>query len=151
VHSQLFDVKDGAKLYVIRGICFFGVCRACAQLTCGLGAQGYLSVVPESASIANRVFASFLARLPPARSDPLPSQPTRLGDALKRLAEIIHDPEISTRDPCSPMAFSCISPTVARWRTLNYTQASVGHRGAFSPLDRSGRPKRRYVAQPVLP
>ena len=103
-------------------------------------------MVPESASIANRVFASFLARLPPARSDPQPPYPTRLDDALRRLGEIMRDPNISTRDPCSPMAFSCVPPALVRWRTQVYARAAAGHRAAFSPLDRSGRPKRRYVA-----
>jgi hypothetical protein len=144
VQEQLVNAKDGAKLYLIRGI--LGVYRACAQLTCGPGSQGYLGVVPESASIANRVFASFLARLPPARSDPLPPHPKRLDDALRRLAEIKHDPDICMRDPCSPMAFSCVPAMLVRWRMQIYAKAAAGHRGAFSPLDRSGRPKRRYVA-----
>ncbi|KAI0253138.1 alpha/beta-hydrolase [Lactifluus subvellereus] len=126
VQEQLINAKDGAKLYFIRG------------------AQGYLGVVPESASIANRVFASFLARLPPARSDPQPPYPMPLDDALRRLGEIMHDPDISTRDPCSPMAFSCVPPALVRWRTQVYARAAAGHRGAFSPLDRSGRPTRRY-------
>ena len=111
------------------------------------GGQGCLGVVPESASIANRVFASFLARQPPARSDPLPPQPTRLEDALQRLADIVSDPEIASRDASSPMAFTCVSPAVVRRRTQIYAQAAAGHRGAFSPLDNHGRPKRKYVVR----
>jgi hypothetical protein len=107
-------------------------------------------VVPESASIANRVFASFLARLPPARSDLQPPHPTRLDDALQRLAEIVKNPDIATRDSCSPMAFSCVTPAVVRRRTQIYARAAAGQRGAFSPLDNHGRPKRKYVI-PVLP
>ena len=115
--------------------------------TRGPGGQGCLGVVPESASIANRVFASFLARQPPARSDPLPPQPTRLEDALQRLADIVNDPEIASRDASSPMAFTCVSPAIVRRRTQIYAQAAAGHRGAFSPLDNHGRPKRKYVVQ----
>ncbi|KAH9954454.1 hypothetical protein BGW80DRAFT_1401581 [Lactifluus volemus] len=76
-------LRTGAKLYLIRG------------------AQSYLGVVPEDASIANRVFASFLARLPRECPDPQTSHPTSFDDALRRLAEIMHDPAICTRDPCS--------------------------------------------------
>ena len=109
-----------------------------------VGAQGCLSVVPDSASIANRVFASFLANLPAARSDSLPVVvPFR--DALQRLAEIMHDPEIGNREPSSPMAFSCVPTTAMRVRAGIYARAALGHRGAFSPLNQSGRPTRRYV------
>jgi hypothetical protein len=107
-------------------------------------------VVPESASIANRVFASFLARLPPARSDPLPPHPTPLDDALQRLSEIMHDPSIRSRDACSPMAFSCAAPGVVRRRTQIYARATAGHRCAFSPLDNNGRPKRKCVVLLLL-
>ena len=103
-------------------------------------------MVPESASIANRVFASFLARQPPARSDPVPPHPTRLDEALQRLSEIVDNPDIASRDALSPMAFSCVSPAVVRRRAQIYAQAAAGHRGAFSPLDNHGRPKRKYVA-----
>ncbi|KAI9507171.1 hypothetical protein F5148DRAFT_149016 [Russula earlei] len=126
VQEQLVNAKDGAKLYFMRG------------------AQGCLGVVPESASIANRVFASFLARLPPARSDPIPSHPARFDDALQRLGEIVHNPSMSSRDACSPMAFSCVPPAVVRRRTQIYAQAAAGHRCAFSPLDNNGRPKRKF-------
>lgn len=126
MQEQLVNAKDGARLYFIRG------------------GQGCLGVVPESASIANRVFASFLARQPPARSDPVPPHPTCLEDALQRLSEIMNNPEIATRDACSPMSFSCVSPAVVRRRMQIYAQAAAGHRLAFSPLDNHGRPKRKY-------
>jgi len=119
-------------------------------LTRDLGAQGCLGVVPESASIANRVFSSFLARLPPSRSDPLPPHSARFEDALQRLSEIVQNPAISSRDPCSPMTFSCVPPAVVRRRTQIYAQAAAGHRCAFSPLDNNGRPKRKYVILPSI-
>ncbi|KAH9970831.1 hypothetical protein BGW80DRAFT_1325531, partial [Lactifluus volemus] len=72
-----------------------------------ISSESYLGVVPEDASIANRVFASFLARLPHECPDPQTLHPTSFDDALKRLAEIMRDPAICGRDPCSPMAFSC--------------------------------------------
>ncbi|KAI9449645.1 alpha/beta-hydrolase [Lactarius psammicola] len=125
VQEQLVNAKDGAKLFFIRG------------------AQGCLSVVPESASIANRVFASFLASLPPARSEPLPFA-VPLKDALRRLAEIKYDPKIREREPSSPMAFSCVPPEVVFRRTEIYAGVAPGQRDAFSPLDENGRPKRRY-------
>ena len=145
MQEQLANAKDGARLYFIRG-----ACTQSFQLICMLrrdsGGQGCLGVVPESASIANRVFASFLARQPPARSDPVPPHPTRLDEALQRLSEIVDNPDIASRDALSPMAFSCVSPAVVRRRAQIYAQAAAGHRGAFSPLDNHGRPKRKYVA-----
>jgi hypothetical protein len=112
------------------------------------GAQGCLSVVPETASIANRVFASFLAGLPSAHSHPPPAT-APLDEALQRLAEIMHNPDIGNREPSSPMSFSCVPPVVAYRRLEIYARAAPGHRGAFSPLDPNGRPKRRCVSDPI--
>ncbi|KAH8986317.1 alpha/beta-hydrolase [Lactarius akahatsu] len=125
MQEQLINVKDGAKLFFIRG------------------AKGCLSVVPECASISNRVFAFFLATLPTTPSNPH-SFALPLADAMRRLAEIVHDPEISKRKPSSPMAFSCVPPEVLYRRAEIYAGAAPGHRGAFSPLNDNGRPQRRY-------
>lgn len=43
------------------------------------------------------------------------------------------------------MSFSCVPPVVAYRRLEIYARAAPGHRGAFSPLDTNGRPKRRCV------
>jgi hypothetical protein len=67
-------------------------------------------------------------------------------DALQLLAEIMNDPEIGNRDPSSSMAFSCVPPVVVYRRLEIYARAAPGHRGAFSPLNQNGRPKRRYVS-----
>ncbi|KAH9175122.1 alpha/beta-hydrolase [Lactarius sanguifluus] len=131
MQEQLINVKDGAKLFFVRG------------------AKGCLSVVPECASIANRVFAFFLATLPSRPSNPHPFV-LPLVDAMQRLAEIVHDPEISKRKPSSPMAFSCVPPEVLYRRAEIYAGAAPGHRGAFSPLNDNGtapatvRSTRRY-------
>ena len=142
MQEQLVNAKDGARLYFIRGMCTQVSPHVCT-LRSSLGGQGCLGVIPESASIANRVFACFLARQPPVRSDPVPPYPTSLEDALQRLSDITNNPEIATRDASSPMSFSCVSPAVVRRRTQIYTQAAAGHRLAFSPLDNHGRPKRK--------
>lgn len=142
MQEQLVNVKDGARLYLIRGTCSQSSPRVCT-LRPSPGGQGCLGVIPESASIANRVFASFLERQPSARSDPVPPHPTGLEDALQKLSEIMNTPEIASRDACSPMSFSCVSPAVVRRRMQIYAQAAAGHRLAFSPLDNHGRPKRK--------
>ncbi|KAI0260959.1 alpha/beta-hydrolase [Gloeopeniophorella convolvens] len=126
MQEELVNAKDGASIFFVKG------------------AQGYLSVVPENASIANRVFASFLARQPPMRSDPLPSQSARMHDAMNRLAAIVGDPDICNREPSSPMAFSCVPSAVVHRRAQIFARAAEGHRSAFSPLSPSGRPVRRY-------
>ena len=144
MQEQLVNAKGGAKLYFIKGA---NTALAAQHMLISAfpGAQGCLSVVPESASIANRVFASFLAGLGPLHSDSLP--PTDpLDEALQRLADIMHDPDIATREPSSPMSFSCVPPVVAYRRLEIYARAAPGHRCAFSPLDTNGRPKRRCVS-----
>jgi hypothetical protein len=73
-----------------------------------------------------------------------------LEDALQRLADIVNDPEIASRDASSPMAFTCVSPAIVRRRTQIYAQAAAGHRVAFSPLDYHGRPKRKSVVRLLL-
>ena len=142
MQEQLVNAKNGARLYFIRGTCTQSSPHVCTPRR-SPGGQGCLGVIPESASIANRVFASFLARQPPVRSDPVPPHSTGLEDALQRLSELIKNPEIATRDSCSPMSFSCVSPAVVRRRTQIYAHAATGHRLAFSPLDNDGRPKRK--------
>ena len=149
MQEQLVNAKDGARLYFIRGTCTQSSLHV-RTLRPSPGGQGCLGVIPESASIANRVFASFLARQPPARSDPVPPHPTGLEDALQRHSEIMNNPEIATRDACSPMSFSCVSPAVVRRRAQIYAQAAAGHRLAFSPLDNHGRPKRKWVVSASL-
>lgn len=142
MQEQLVNVKDGAKLYFVRGTCIQSPPHICS-LRPSPGGQGCLGVIPESASIANRVFASFLERQPPARSDPVPPHRMSFEDALQRLSEIVKTPEITSRDAGSPMSFSCVSPAVVRRRMQIYAQAAAGHRLAFSPLDNHGRPKRK--------
>jgi len=142
MQEQLVNSKDGARLYFIRGTCTQSSSHVRTPRP-SPGGQGCLGVIPGSASIANRVFASFLARQPPARSDPVPPHPTCLEDALQRFSEIMNNPEIAARDASSPMSFSCVPPAVVRRRMQIYAQAAAGHRLAFSPLDNHGRPKRK--------
>ncbi|KAI0303936.1 alpha/beta-hydrolase [Russula brevipes] len=127
--ADLVNAKGGAKLYTIKG------------------GQGYISVVPTTASVCNRVFHQFISRLPKARSvlrpprDPLE---TYISRGLELLAVLAGDPSISERDPLSPMSFSRISAAVQQLQVENYMAAARDARSAFSPLGSDGRPMRKY-------
>ncbi|KAH9977632.1 alpha/beta-hydrolase [Lactifluus volemus] len=127
--ADLINAKDGAKLYTIKG------------------GQGYITVVPTTASVCNRVFLQFLSRLPSTRSklrpprDPLE---VYISKALAILAEISGDSTIAGRDPLSPMSFSRIATHVQQLQVENYMAAARGARKAFSPLGSDGRPMRKY-------
>ncbi|KAH9002261.1 alpha/beta-hydrolase [Lactarius hatsudake] len=127
--ADLINVKDGAKLYTIKG------------------GQGYISVLPTTASVCNRVFLQFVSRLPHARSELRPpddSLEVFISHGLETMAEIMDDPSIAQRDPLSPMSFSRISVAVQRLQVENYMAAAKGARKAFSPLGSDGRPMRKY-------
>jgi hypothetical protein len=113
---------------------------------CYVGGQGYISVVPTTASVCNRVFFQFISRLPEARSelrpprDPLEVYVSR---GLEILAELAGDPSIADRDPLSPMSFSRLSVAVQRLQAENYMAAAKEARKGFSPLGSDGRPMRK--------
>ncbi|KAJ8086110.1 hypothetical protein AAF712_008282 [Marasmius tenuissimus] len=110
------------------------------------GGAGGLNLVPGTASITNQVYAKFLARLPPTRSDVKPpSLPIedRMTMALERLAELMGDSSISSRPPCS-LSFSCLSHEVVRGQTESLDLYKKGESEAFDPTGPDGRPIRKY-------
>jgi len=146
--ADLVNAKGGAKLYTIKGV--FGLehlrSRDSLHDCCYSGGQGYISVVPTTASVCNRVFLQFLSRLPQAQSklrpprDPLEVYIFR---GLQILAELAGDPSIAERDPLSPMSFSRLPVAVQRLQVDNYMGAAKEARKAFSPLGADGRPMRK--------
>ncbi|KAH9045258.1 alpha/beta-hydrolase [Lactarius pseudohatsudake] len=127
--ADLINAKNGAKLYTIKG------------------GQGYISVLPTTASVCNRVFLQFVSRLPHARSElraPDDSLKVFISHGLETMAEIMDDPSIAQRDPLSPMSFSRISVAVQKLQVENYMAAAKDARKAFSPLGSDGRPMRKY-------
>ncbi|KAI0276318.1 alpha/beta-hydrolase [Russula aff. rugulosa BPL654] len=127
--ADLVNAEDGAKLYTIKG------------------GQGYISVVPTTASVCNRVFLQFLSRLPKARSDLLPPEDpldVYISHGLEILADLTGDESIAEMDPLSPMSFSRISVAVRRLQVENYMAAAKDVRKSFSPLGSDGRPMRKY-------
>ncbi|KAI0321952.1 alpha/beta-hydrolase [Amylostereum chailletii] len=129
--ADLHNVKDGCKLFIIKG------------------GQGYISIVPQWASISNRVFAKFLSRLPRARSE-LRVHEEPLNDRLRRalhfLAELANNPSLieNSKEILSSMSFSRASVTVRKSQTETFRASSLRQRGALSPLDTDGRPIRKY-------
>ncbi|CAA7259482.1 unnamed protein product [Cyclocybe aegerita] len=127
--SQLTGVKDGAILYTVRG------------------GTSMLSVVPGHASIVNRAFANFLARLPHRRSDIVPPElpiKERMRMALKKLSEITGNPQIASLDPSCSISFSLLSPEVVKSQTELVRHYQKDADIAFSPMTLDGKPLRKY-------
>ncbi|KAI0036061.1 alpha/beta-hydrolase [Vararia minispora EC-137] len=128
--ADLVNAKGGAKLFVIKG------------------GQGYISVVPQWASISNRIFAKFLASQPHVRTKlGTPAEPLdqRLRRALDYLAELAGDSTLAdAKEPLSSMSFSRLSPSVQRTHLDLVKTWARKQKSAWSPLDSDGRPIRRY-------
>lgn len=107
-----------------------------------------MSIIPGSASIANQVFAKFVSRLPHVRSDLHPPKTPiseRMKVALHKLADIMEDPGFSSRDPMSPLSFSCLPPDIAKSQEDALIMYRKGQCRAFSPIGIDGRPPRKWV------
>ncbi|OJA07769.1 hypothetical protein AZE42_02984 [Rhizopogon vesiculosus] len=129
LQQNLINAKDGCRLYVVKGA------KAC------------LNILPGSASIVNQVFSKFLAQQPRTRSDLVPAKMTvheRSKIALSKLAEFVGDPSIASRDPRSPLSFSCVKPDVSRSQLENLQFYAKDLSKAYCPLGRDGRPMRKY-------
>ena len=118
------------------------------------GGQGYISLVPQWASISNRVFSQFIDSLPFAKSEPsTPREPLddRLRRALEYLAELSGDVSlIDAKEPLSSMSFSRLSYNKRQAQVDNYMAAARKQKGAYSPLDSEGRPIRLCVHSPTF-
>lgn len=107
-----------------------------------------MNIIPEYASVVNRVYTQFLQGLP----DPpafCPAQPDPAGvckAALGRLAKLKSDPAIALRDPATTMSFCCLSANVIAQSEQLIAEFAKGEAEAFQPLDARGRPLRRCVA-----
>ena len=122
-------------------------------LTSVKGGSNTLSIIPGHASIANQVFVKFVSRLPPARSDLLPPETSRLERmkiALASLADIAGNPKITSRDPLSSLSFSCLPPDVVERQTKALREYRKGLHRAFNPCGPDGRPLRKYESQDIL-
>lgn len=115
------------------------------------GSPEYVTLIPTCASVVNRVFAEFLSRQPKGETpSPLEcihpsSRRERIQSALQKLADLIEDPDIASRDPNSSLSFSCVSPEVYQSQKDILDKEVLDERNAFSPLGLDGRPLRRFV------
>lgn len=127
--SELSHAEGGAFVYSVKG------------------GSSHLSIVPGHASIANQVLSKFLSRLPRVRSDLVPPKTSiqeRMSSALAKLAELMDDPTIASRDPTSSLSFCCLDPDVIKSQTESILAYRKGEQEAFSPLGPNGRPIRNY-------
>ncbi|KIL00458.1 hypothetical protein PAXRUDRAFT_129813 [Paxillus rubicundulus Ve08.2h10] len=111
------------------------------------GAKACMSIIPESASLVNRVLTKFLHQLPRARSDlvfPSISLFERTKKALQTLSELVGDPSIARRDPRSLLSFSCVTPEVAKSQLESLKFYANDIEKTYCPLGRDGRPIRKY-------
>ncbi|KAH8102211.1 alpha/beta-hydrolase [Cristinia sonorae] len=125
--SDLVNVPGGVTLYPVKS------------------STGLITIF--SASIVNKVFSTFLSRLPPARSDrpaPKKSLARTMEVGLQRLAEYANDVSVVLRDPLSPLSFSRVTEEVRRSQEETYRTFEMGQRKAFSPLGPNGRPIRKF-------
>ncbi|KAL5527782.1 hypothetical protein ACEPAG_6583 [Sanghuangporus baumii] len=114
------------------------------------GSPEYVTVVPTCATIVNRVVAEFLSRQTRPhvssrpQSIPAAKRRERLQEALMRLSELMDDASIATRDPSSPLSFSCVTPEVLQSQNDVLRRQMLDEHLAFSPLGMDGRPRRRF-------
>jgi hypothetical protein len=109
-----------------------------------LGALGSLGNV--HASLVNQTFYKFIERLPKARSDlkpPDPSTPLRMELALKRLAELMDDDKMVQRNYMSALSFSCVTPDIMAMQYDMIREYRRGMSDVLSPVGPDGRPYRK--------
>ena len=112
------------------------------------GGAGTLSIIPGHASIVNQVFAKFISRRPPTRSELRPPETPkreRMQKALSTLAEIMGDSGIASRDPLSSLSFCCLSPEIIQRQTDMLVHYQKKSNSVFRPLGPEGRPIRRCI------
>ncbi|KAF9076617.1 Alpha/Beta hydrolase protein [Rhodocollybia butyracea] len=127
--ADLVNVDGGAILYTVKG------------------GGGALNIVPGTASITNQVFSKFVSRLPHHRSDLIPSSTSkeeRMALALSKLGQLTNDSSIASRDPASPMSFSCLTPESVQGQNESLELYRKGEAAAFDPCGPDGRPIRRF-------
>lgn len=132
--SQLTNSEGGAVLFTVKG------------------GAGNLNIVPGHASIMNKVFTTFLGRLPHVRSELVPPETDkteRMKAALSALAEIAGDSSIASRDPSSSLSFSCLSHDAMERQMETLKQYRERKTPTFSPLGPDGRPLRRFSDREV--
>ncbi|TCD63378.1 hypothetical protein EIP91_005609 [Steccherinum ochraceum] len=127
LQNALVNVPGGAMIFTVK-----------AEI-------GFITIF--SASIVNQAFSKFLARQPRSYShvrrkiDPCDEV---MQTALARLAALKVDKSIMSRDPKSPLSFSCVTEEVRKAQEGAVTVYSKGQRKAWSPLGMDGRPLRKF-------
>ncbi|VDC02521.1 unnamed protein product [Peniophora sp. CBMAI 1063] len=130
--ADMTSVPGGAKVVTVKG------------------GRGYMAIQPEFASVINRVYAQFLARLPchdqglRTSVEPLNA---RLRRALDDLADLTGDYTLADardQEVLNSMSFSRSSYKSQQAAAKTYKSFMVRQKNAFSPLMSNGRPMRRY-------
>jgi hypothetical protein len=111
-----------------------------------LGGTSNLSFNRNTASMLNRIYSRFLLeRVEKARSDlhtPELSIKERMRNALFKLAGIVDRQDRTSKDPLSPMSFSCLSEADVT-RQAELLREYENSDDSFSPLGPDGRPLRK--------
>ena len=113
------------------------------------GGRGYMAIQPEFASVINRIYAQFLARLPRhdlgLRTSVVPLN-ARLQQALDDLADLTGDYALAdARDQAvlNSMSFSRSQIKTQQAAAKAYKLFIAKQKSAFNPLMSNGRPMRR--------
>ncbi|KAF8583671.1 alpha/beta-hydrolase [Ramaria rubella] len=120
-----------------------------AQFFIVKGGPEAFAMVPSSASIANRVYTSFLSRIPtPPPSPPMKIRKEKaiLSEALETLADIFGDPSIAKRKPTS-VSFSMNSPERNEENAKYFAQFEKGEKKALTALGKDGLPTRKVSSR----
>jgi len=108
-------------------------CFSCSNVY--TGGRSMISVMPGYSSIVNNVFAKFLARLPPSRSDIVPPNipiRERMRLALNKLSDIT-GLDTSSLDCMCSMSFSCVTEDVVQSQIALLKHYQNGADQAFTP------------------
>jgi hypothetical protein len=104
-----------------------------------------MSLIPQYASIVNRVYSQFLGQLPNPpvfpSSQPDPEGVSRV--ALGRLAIFADDPCVAKRDPTTTLSFSLLTSEVIEKNIGMFAKLTQGEKEAFRALNEHGQPIRK--------
>jgi len=113
------------------------------------GGPEAFTMIPSSATVANRVYSTFLSRVP-IPPLPAPTKPRKekviLTQALQNLAECFNDASIAKRKPTS-MSFSMNSAQANEQCAQFFARYEKGEKKALTALGKDGLPVRRVSSR----
>jgi hypothetical protein len=133
-----------SQFFVVKGPSLVSVASTVSLIFASGGPEAF-AIVPACATIANRVYSSFLSRVTVPALPP-PTKPRKekviLSQALQILADIFGDPSIAKRKPTS-LSFSMSSLERVQENAKYIAQFEKGEKKAVTALGKDGQPVRK--------